>query len=121
VPIVAFLIVAFLYFMLLFLISDSAQPFLYDQVVDGLWWRCLLSALPLALLAILFPVRLDTMFTESPWGLLLQCVAWYLTLWLICQYQNVHALVLGITAAALCSWMATMAADSLLGPATPTP
>ena len=120
-PIVTFVIVTFLYFLILYLISDSAQNFLYDQVVDGLWWRCLVSAVPLALLAMVFPCRLDTMFTESPLGLLLQGVAWYLLLWLVCQYQNVHALVLGIIGAALCSWMATMAADSLLGPSVPTP
>jgi hypothetical protein len=121
VPIVTVVIVTFLYFMIVFLVSDTAQPFLYDQVVDGLWWRSLLVAFPLALFAIWFPVRFDTMFTESPLGILFQAVGWYLGLWLICQYQNVHALVLGVTCAALCSWMATMAADSLLGPATPTP
>lgn len=118
---VAFLIATLLYFLLLFSALDPAQRFLYDQVVDGLWWRSLLSAAPLGLLAILFPCRFDTMFTEQPLGLVFQVLGWFLVLWLICQFQRVHAFVLGLVGAALFTWMVTMAADSLLGPTVPTP
>lgn len=120
-PVLAFLVATAMFFLLLYLISDTAQKFLYEQVVDGLWWRALVSAVPLAILILLFPCRLDTMFTESPWGTMLQAVGWYLTLWLVCQYQHAHALVLGLAGSALSSWMVTMAVDSLLGPGTPTP
>ncbi|MFO0946894.1 MAG: hypothetical protein U1D30_13275 [Planctomycetota bacterium] len=120
-PIFAFLVATTMFFLLIYIISDTAQKFLYDQVVDGLWWRALLAAIPLAILIVLFPCRLDTMFTENPLGTLFQAVGWYLTLWLICQYQNVHALVLGLAGSALCSWMVTMAVDSILGTGAPTP
>lgn len=112
-PVIAFVAAAGLLFVVIYLVSDSAQKYLYDDVVDGLWWRSLVAALPLAALQLLWPVRLEEMFITTLHWTILQAVAWFVVFWSICRYMVRHAAFVGIVSFFLFSWMVTMAVDSL--------
>ena len=91
------------------------QRYLYDQVVDGLWWRSLVGAVPLGLLLYQFPVRMDTMvadFTRIT-VLIIQVAGWVLVLWLLCRYQAQHAIFLGVVCFFLFALLITLGLDSL--------
>jgi hypothetical protein len=74
----------------------------------------MVAALPLALLLVLLPCRLDDMFSTRLLFTILHAVAWFLLFWLLCGYTVAHGAFVGIASFFLFSWMVTMAVDSLV-------
>lgn len=121
-PIVYFAAAWAMVYLVVYLFSERAQMFLYDRTLDGLWWRALLGALPLAALLLWAPVRFEDMFTSSLLTTLLQLVAWSLVFWLACGYEASHGITVGGISFLITSTLLTMALDSLHGwAATPIP
>jgi hypothetical protein len=119
-PIVSYAVAWAMLFLVIYVASETAQRFFYDQTVDGLWWRSALTALPLAILLVHFPAQLDEMFTSTLHGTLLQAVCWVVLARFVLQYQTGHAFFFGLTCFFLFSWMVTMAVVSLGSWARPT-
>lgn len=114
-PIVYFVTAWALVYLAVYFVSESAQKFLYDRTLDGLWWRALLGALPLAALILWAPVRFEDMFTASFVTTFLQLVAWSLIFWLALGYQAPHGITVGGISFLIMSTFITMALDSLRG------
>lgn len=112
--IVEILVVYFMVGTLVFVVSDSAQRFFYDQVTDGLAWRSAAAAVPLALLLRTFPLKFDEMFIDMNFvWTMLQASAWFVAFWLIVRFQAPHAALVGIVSFFMFSLLVSLALDSL--------
>lgn len=100
-------------YVMVYMVTDSAQKFFYDQVVPGLWWRALACAVPLGLLMVWAPFRFDDAFVSGLHWIILQMIAWCVLLHYCCQFHWGHALVVGSVSYLLFAWIVTMAWDSL--------
>jgi hypothetical protein len=100
-------------FMIVFLVTESAQNYLYDQVVDGLWWRALLAAAILGFAMAKFPLQLDNIYEQSIWPILGQAALWFLVFWLACRYQLGHGFAVGVLIYLITVWFYSIAMSSL--------
>lgn len=103
----------------IYVASDFGQKFFYDGVATGLWWRSAVAAIPLAALIYFAPVRLDEMFTGGIGWTLLHAIAWFLVLWLLCDYLPEHAALAGPIGFLLLGWAASLLVDNLSRKALP--
>ena len=98
---------------IIYVVADTGQGYLYNGAADGLWWRAIVTALPLAALLLKFPCSLDVMFTDYLLGTIFQPLAWFLLFWLVCQFHAGHAAIVGVTSFFLFGFIVTMALHSL--------
>ena len=94
-----FLIALAVIFMAMYFASEQVQAYLYDQNVDGLWWRSLVSAAPLAALVAWRPVDFNHMFTDMIGWTLVHAAAWSLLYWRPIRYLPWHAVSMGVLSA----------------------
>ena len=116
-PLIAFIASTFVLFAIFYLISELAQKFFYDDVVDGLWWRALVCAVPLAFVVVRFPLAIDTMFTEQPHITIPLAILWFLMFWLVFRFQVAHAAMLAPALFLIVTPLLTIGLQSFLAPA----
>jgi len=109
-----FLIALAVIFMAMYFASEQVQKYLYDDNVDGLWWRCLASAVPLAGLLVARPVDFTHMFTDAIGWTLVHAVVWSFLYWRPLCYLFWHAVSMGVLSALLFAPLVTMAIQSFM-------
>ena len=112
-PIITFLVTTAMVYALVYLVSEQIQQNLYNQPVEGLWWRALLGSIPLGLLLMWYPSRLDEMVLTSPHWALLQIVVWFVVFWLVLGYHRGHAAVAGAVMYLVAGFLISLAMDSM--------
>ena len=101
--------------LIVYVVSDSAQAYLYNEAAEGLWWRTLAMAAPAGMLLVWFPCRLDTMFTEYILASILQPIIWWLLFEYLCGFHRPHAICFALAMFFLFGFAVTLALDSLFG------
>ena len=108
-----FLLSWFLVAALLYIVSEAAQRYLYDQTSDWLIARAIFGAAPLAALLIKFPCNVYEMFMGGILGTLMHCTAWFFVFWFAMRFQLAHALTVGVISFLLTFWMVSLLADQM--------
>ena len=108
----------------LFLIADQAQRYLYETVVDRLPWRVFALTPLLSAALVRWPLPFQDLFFNIS-SALLQAILLFIACWLGLRFQWPHAAVAGILVVAVIAPVASSSVESLTArwaepPAAPT-
>lgn len=102
--------------MVVWLASDTAQRFLYDEIVPWLGLRSLALVVPLSALMVWLPPDLQNIDSMMLRGLF-HVVVWFPGVWLVLRYQWHHALVVSVLVVFLAGPILVLAIESMTGSA----
>ncbi len=111
--ILLFLLSWFLVSGILYVVSETAQRYLYDQTSDWLIARSVVGGAPLAALLMKFPCNVYDMFMSGILITILHCVSWFFVFWFVLRFQLAHAMFVGVVSFLLTFWTVSLLSDSM--------
>lgn len=109
----AFAVFLVVIFVIVYIVADNAQGYLYNEKATRLPWRVLGASLGFAALAAAFGTTVGGMFTEGWLGTVIQVAVWIVVFLLLLEFEVVHALLFAPAAMLLSLFLAATAVESL--------